>query len=116
MPNPLAELQNFNIAGNAQNALLQGMQVGAAMRQRKEQRERAKAHGDERGALIGATGLLVARDVVAERDVARAALDEIEALHESCAFIGVNGELKMVTASVNSSCLSPVMPAALSAL
>ena len=40
MPNPLAELQNFNIAGNAQNALLQGMQVGDAMRQRKEQRER----------------------------------------------------------------------------
>lgn len=43
MPNPLAELQNFNIAGNAQNALLQGMQVGDAMRQRKEQREREMA-------------------------------------------------------------------------
>lgn len=38
--NPLANLQNFNIAGNAQNALLQGMQTGDAMRQRKEQRER----------------------------------------------------------------------------
>jgi hypothetical protein len=43
MPNPLAELQNFNIAGNAQNALLQGMQTGEAMRQRKEQREREMA-------------------------------------------------------------------------
>lgn len=46
MPNPLAELQNFNIAGNAQNALLQGMQVGEAMRQRKEQREREMALDD----------------------------------------------------------------------
>lgn len=43
MPNPLAELQNFNIVGNAQNALLQGMQVGDAMRQRKEQRDREMA-------------------------------------------------------------------------
>lgn len=41
--NPLANLQNLNIAGNAQNALLQGMQVGDAMRQRKEQRERKMA-------------------------------------------------------------------------
>ena len=41
--NPLANLQNFNIAGNAQNALLQGMQVGDAMRQRKEQRDREMA-------------------------------------------------------------------------
>lgn len=41
--NPLANLQNFNIAGNAQNALLQGMQVGEAMRQRKEQRDREMA-------------------------------------------------------------------------
>ena len=41
--NPLANLQNFNIAGNAQNALLHGMQVGKAMRQRKEQREREMA-------------------------------------------------------------------------
>ena len=40
MPNPLENLQQFNIAGNAQNALLQGMQTGDAMRQRKEQRER----------------------------------------------------------------------------
>lgn len=41
--NPLANLQNFNIAGNAQNALLQGMQTGEALRQRKEQREREVA-------------------------------------------------------------------------
>lgn len=41
--NPLANLQNFNIAGNAQNALLQGMQTGEALRQRKEQRERELA-------------------------------------------------------------------------
>lgn len=41
--NPLANLQNFNIAGNAQNALLQGMQVGEAMRQRKKQREHEMA-------------------------------------------------------------------------
>ena len=38
--NPLANLQQFDIAGSTQNALLQGMQVGEAMRQRKEQRER----------------------------------------------------------------------------
>ena len=41
--NPLANLQNFNIAGNAQNALLQGMQTGEALRKRKEQREREVA-------------------------------------------------------------------------
>jgi hypothetical protein len=43
MPNPLENLQYTNIAGNAQNALLQGMQVGDAMRQRREAQERQKA-------------------------------------------------------------------------
>jgi hypothetical protein len=43
MPNPLAGLQQFDIAGSTQNALLQGMQVGTAMRQRKETQEREKA-------------------------------------------------------------------------
>ncbi len=46
MPNPLANLQNFDIAGSTQNALLQGMQVGTAMRQRKEAQEREKATDD----------------------------------------------------------------------
>ncbi len=41
--NPLANLQQFDIAGSTQNALLQGMQVGEAMRQRREAREREKA-------------------------------------------------------------------------
>lgn len=41
--NPLANLQQFDIAGSTQNALLQGMQVGEAMRQRREAREREMA-------------------------------------------------------------------------
>ena len=52
--NPLANLQNFNIAGNAQNALLQGMQTGEALRQRKEQRERETALDNAyRGMMAG---------------------------------------------------------------
>ena len=43
MPNPLENLQQFNIAGNAQNALMQGMQVGDAIRQRKEAQQRQQA-------------------------------------------------------------------------
>jgi len=43
MPNPYANLQQFDIAGGVQNALMQGMQVGTAMRQRKEAAERDKA-------------------------------------------------------------------------
>jgi len=35
--NPLANLQMPNIAGNTQNALMQGMQFGDAIRQRKQQ-------------------------------------------------------------------------------
>ena len=48
--NPLANLQQFNIAGNAQNALMQGMQVGDAMRQRRMAEERQAA---EDGAYVG---------------------------------------------------------------
>lgn len=46
MPNPLENLQQFNIAGNAQNALMQGMQVGDAIRQRKEAQQRQQATQD----------------------------------------------------------------------
>jgi len=46
MPNPLEGLQQFNIAGNAQNALLQGMQMGDAIRQRKEAQAREQATQD----------------------------------------------------------------------
>lgn len=46
MPNPYANLQQFDIAGSTQNALLQGMQVGTAMRQRREAQERQKATDD----------------------------------------------------------------------
>lgn len=52
--NPLENLQQFNIAGNAQNALLQGMQMGDAIRQRKEQEARQKATDDAyRGIMTG---------------------------------------------------------------
>ena len=52
--NPLANLQQFNIAGNAQNALMQGMQVGDAMRQRKEAEMRQKATDEAyRGIMTG---------------------------------------------------------------
>lgn len=58
--NPLANLQNFNIAGNAQNALLQGIQTGDALRQRKEQRERETALDDAyRGVMKGDQNALV---------------------------------------------------------
>jgi hypothetical protein len=54
MPNPLENLQQFNIAGNAQNALLQGMQVGDALRQRKEQQARQQATDEAyRGIITG---------------------------------------------------------------
>jgi hypothetical protein len=53
MPNPYANLQQFDIAGNTQNALLQGMQVGAAMRQRKQAEESKKAEDDFYRAKIG---------------------------------------------------------------
>jgi hypothetical protein len=46
MPNPLAGLQQFDIAGSTQNALMQGMQVGTAMRERRETQEREKATQD----------------------------------------------------------------------
>lgn len=52
--NPLANLQQFDIAGSTQNALLQGMQVGEAMRQRKEAQLRQKATDEAyRGAISG---------------------------------------------------------------
>lgn len=52
--NPLANLQQFNIAGNAQNALMQGMQVGDAIRQRKEAEMRQKATDEAyRGIMTG---------------------------------------------------------------
>lgn len=52
--NPLANLQQFNIAGNAQNALMQGMQVGDAMRQRREAEARQKATDEAyRGIMTG---------------------------------------------------------------
>lgn len=52
--NPLANLQQFDIAGSTQNALLQGMQVGDALRQRREAREREKATDEAyRGAISG---------------------------------------------------------------
>lgn len=54
MPNPLEGLQQFNIAGNAQNALMQGMQVGDAIRQRKEAEMRQKATDEAyRGIMTG---------------------------------------------------------------
>ena len=52
--NPLANLQQFNIAGNAQNALMQGMQVGDAMRQRRDAEARQKATDEAyRGIMTG---------------------------------------------------------------
>lgn len=52
--NPLANLQQFDIAGNAQNALLQGMQVGDAIRQRRMAEERQKATDEAyRGIMTG---------------------------------------------------------------
>lgn len=54
MPNPLENLQQFNIAGNAQNALMQGMQVGDAIRQRREAEARQKATDEAyRGIMTG---------------------------------------------------------------
>lgn len=54
MQNPLANLQQFDIAGNAQNALLQGMQVGDALRQRKQQEQLQQAtQSAYRGAYNG---------------------------------------------------------------
>jgi hypothetical protein len=41
--NALAGLQNFNHAGNAMNALAQGMEFGTQLRMQKEQRERQEA-------------------------------------------------------------------------
>lgn len=52
--NPYAQLNMPDIAGNTQNALLRGMQVGDAMRQRKEAAEREKAtDAAYRGAMTG---------------------------------------------------------------
>jgi len=51
--NPLANLQMPNLAGTAQNSLMQGMQVGEAMRQRKEAAALKQATGDFYRARIG---------------------------------------------------------------
>lgn len=52
--NPLAGLQPVNLAGTTQNALLQGLQVGDAMRQRKEQQMQREAMDNAyRGAMAG---------------------------------------------------------------
>ena len=52
--NPLANLQPVNLAGTAQNALLQGLQVGDAMRQRKQQEMQSQAMDNAyRGAMAG---------------------------------------------------------------
>lgn len=52
--NPLSQLQPVNLAGTAQNALLQGLQVGDAMRQRKQQEMQSQAMDNAyRGAMSG---------------------------------------------------------------
>ena len=52
--NPLSQLQPVNLAGTTQNALLQGLQVGDAMRQRKQQEMQSQAMDNAyRGAMSG---------------------------------------------------------------
>lgn len=51
--NPLDRLGNFNLAGNFQNSLLQGMELGTQMRERREQKEQEKALDDYYRAKMG---------------------------------------------------------------
>lgn len=52
--NPLDRLGNFNLAGNFQNSLLQGMELGTQMRERREQKEREAAIDNAyRGVMAG---------------------------------------------------------------
>lgn len=52
--NPLAQLQPVDLAGTTQNALLRGLQVGDAMRQRKQQEMQSQAMDNAyRGAMSG---------------------------------------------------------------
>lgn len=68
--NPLANLQPVNLAGTTQNALLQGLQVGDAMRQRKEAEARKQATtafyqakiGGDAGQIQAATSAMAAYD------------------------------------------------------
>jgi len=54
--NPYDNLKMFDHAGNAQNALLQGMQVGTQIRQQREMRERETALDNTyRGLMAGDT-------------------------------------------------------------
>lgn len=68
--NPLANLQPVNLAGTTQNALLQGLQVGDAMRQRKEAEAQKKATADFYRAKIGgdATQISTATNAMAAFD------------------------------------------------
>jgi hypothetical protein len=51
--NPYDNLKMFDHAGNAQNALMQGMQVGTQLRQQREMRDKEKAMDDYYRARMG---------------------------------------------------------------
>ena len=71
--NPFENLRMFDHAGNSQNALMQGMQVGTQLRQQRQQRDKEQAidnyyrarMGGDQNAITSATNAL---SVVAPKD------------------------------------------------